>query len=129
MYGCISRGKSGVNTFGDKLKALRTKTGKSQATVAKELGISQTYVAALELRDTPPKTKIVRLLVDYFKVNPSYFQNNPHAPTDEDMERRLGIAEMWIEDIRQGRKTDYSEQGEAIRQVLSEMRRTIDDDF
>lgn len=59
--------------FGKKFRELREKTGKSQAEVAKDMGVSQSSVSGWELRSTVPRGDILRMIADYFSISEHYF--------------------------------------------------------
>ena len=59
--------------FGDKLLVLRKELDKSQADVAKGLGISQSSLSALEQRESAPRQEVLDKLCEYFQVEITYF--------------------------------------------------------
>lgn len=69
------------NDFGDKLRALRLKIGKSQSEVAQEIEelfgesirMSQSTISALEQRETAPREDVLEVLAHYFHVPIMYF--------------------------------------------------------
>lgn len=72
--------RSNRGSFGNRLRLLRRRTGKTQLEVAQELkvaypnfAISQANVSHLERRDSAPRADVVKILADYFGVQPAYF--------------------------------------------------------
>jgi len=67
--------------FGEKLKELRQRAGKSQEEVVKELTemfygqahISQSTLSALEQRRTAPREAVLQVLAEYYDVPITYF--------------------------------------------------------
>lgn len=55
----------------DKLKELREEAGKSQMTVAKETGISQSSIARWELGASEPRATDIRILCSYYNITPN----------------------------------------------------------
>jgi transcriptional regulator with XRE-family HTH domain len=60
--------------FGEKLKTLREERNLSQAELAKELGLAQTYVSALERRADLPRHATLELIAEYFRLPISSFK-------------------------------------------------------
>lgn len=90
-------------TFGEILKELRKKTGKSQTEVAEEIAqmfpgemrISQTTLSLLEQRSDPPRKDIIEMLAQYYEVPIGYF-TNPDMTTPKGVE----IAKNYLEELR-----------------------------
>lgn len=68
-----------VGYFGERLKSLRRRTGKTQLEVAQalklahpDLAISQANVSHLEKRDLVPRPDVLKILADYFGVSVDY---------------------------------------------------------
>lgn len=85
--------------FGDKLRELRKRTGKTQQMVVSEMSarypdvrISQTTVSAWESRDSTPRGKVLAVICDYYGVQPAYFF--------DDRDLRMDRARQWIEGKR-----------------------------
>lgn len=69
-----------MDTFGDRLKALRLERGLSQAAMVKDMAkryphakISQAWLSTLEKRPTAPREDLLRTLADYYGVGVGYF--------------------------------------------------------
>ncbi len=80
-----------ARSFGERLKTLRRRTGKTQLEVAQELkaqnpdlAISQANFSHLEQRKTAPRPAILETLADYFGVKVDYFLRDE----DESFESR-----------------------------------------
>jgi len=56
-------------TFGELLKDLRLKKGKSIKTLGQELGLNYTYISKLENSKVNPSPKNVKKISRYFKYN------------------------------------------------------------
>ncbi len=54
--------------FGETIKELRSERGISQATLAKQIGVSQSAVNSWEREINEPKASYIVLLADYFGV-------------------------------------------------------------
>lgn len=128
--------------FGEKLKLLRTQTGKSQTEVAEEISarfprfkISQAYLSILEKKKTAPREEFLDVLSRYFDVSTSYFLSDTNLP-DEALDRRLAVAEKWIETARSAptsgkivaRAEGHRREDDEISRSLEEMRRKYQDD-
>jgi transcriptional regulator with XRE-family HTH domain len=93
--------------FGEKLKRLRKKTGKSQMQVVKELAemvpselrLSQTTLSVLENRETAPREEILDILSRYYNVPITYF-------FESDERNRVHDALKYLNDLQ---KRDFSE--------------------
>ena len=92
-------------TFGEKLQALRQRTGMSQDALAERLNVSRQAVSRWERDETMPETDKVVALADIFGVTTDYLlrpqtqQQTPpedepprsgHAPAGQDTISRLG---------------------------------------
>ena len=92
-------------TFGEKLQALRQRTGMSQDALAERLNVSRQAVSRWERDETMPETDKVVALADIFGVTTDYLlrpqtQQQPppeaqpprsaHAPAGQDTISRLG---------------------------------------
>jgi len=84
-------------TFGQRLKMLRLNEGLSQAKLAVNLdGISQTYLSALEKRETAPRQEILEKLGRYFCV-PIFYWYGDTLPTTVIKDTMRDVTE--IEDV------------------------------
>ena len=92
-------------TFGEKLQAMRQRTGMSQDALAERLNVSRQAVSRWERDETMPETDKVVALADIFGVTTDYLlrpqtqQQTPpedqpprsgHAPAGQDTISRLG---------------------------------------
>ena len=92
-------------TFGEKLQALRQRTGMSQDALAERLNVSRQAVSRWERDETMPETDKVVALADIFGVTTDYLlrpqtqqqtppedqpPRNGHAPAGQDTISRLG---------------------------------------
>lgn len=59
--------------FGTQLKELRQQSGLSQQELANAVGLAQTYISALENRESLPRAETLTILTEYFGVSVSYF--------------------------------------------------------
>ena len=91
-----------VESFGQKLKDLRARIGKTQVEVSAEIAvmfpdirISQTTLSAWEQRDSAPRGEVLEYLAQYFSVPQKYFfeGNEEHS--------RLALAKAHLERLRQ----------------------------
>ena len=89
-----------LKTFGEKLKDLRIRAGKSQTEAANEIAlqfpnrirISQTTLSTLEQRTEPPRYEVVQVLAEFFGVPPTYF--------DPQNTERIEGARAYLEMLR-----------------------------
>ena len=58
--------------LGIKIKKLRNEKGISQNKLAKELGVSDSFISRLENNDVDPSLKTLNKIVEYFKVELAY---------------------------------------------------------
>lgn len=108
-------------TFGEKLKALRMKSGKSQIEVVTDIermfgsskSISQTTLSNLELRASPPRKEVVELLASYYQIPVSYFLDNEETESAEDNR------EMTREYLRSLSARNYTSQVAAHRHDIA----------
>jgi transcriptional regulator with XRE-family HTH domain len=97
-----------MTAFGERLRRLRSRTGKTQAKVAAEISelfpsntLTQTGLSALENRETAPREAVLRVLSEYYGVPLSYFVENTDVKEEEQKARRRR-ALSYIEEIRKG---------------------------
>lgn len=126
-----------MSSFGERLKRLRDKTGKTQAEVAAEISarfpdnqISQTGLSALENRDTAPRETVLRILSNYYHVSPTYFLEDQQKIEQERRSRRQRALE-YINEISHGNTAHSSRvsahsmrfrrRGDRIQEVLEKI--------
>lgn len=88
--------------FGEKLKALRNATGKSQALVVLEIShfypnarISQTYLSALENRADAPREEVCTILAKYYNVDLLFFYDRSEQRKADGVE----VAKHWLKRV------------------------------
>lgn len=93
--------------FGEKLRALRTDAGMTQAELARRLSITKSVVSYYELSERTPSPDILIKLADIFHVTTDYLLGIDHKKvidvsdlTDEDMRFIL----VTIETLRKKNK-------------------------
>lgn len=93
--------------FGEKLRALRTDAGMTQAELARRLSITKSVVSYYELSERTPSPDILIKLADIFHVTTDYLLGIDHKKvidvsdlTDEDMRFIL----VTIETLRRKNK-------------------------
>lgn len=59
-------------TFGERLKALRLKKGVAEVEIAKELGVTQSYISKLENGIKSPANGMLIALAKYYGVTTDY---------------------------------------------------------
>jgi transcriptional regulator with XRE-family HTH domain len=69
-----------MNSFGERLRELRKRTGLSQAEIAelinqqfRDTRMSQTTLSALEQRVSAPRQEVIEMLAEYYNVPITYF--------------------------------------------------------
>jgi transcriptional regulator with XRE-family HTH domain len=137
-------------TFGDRLKALRARAGKSQGEVASEINqrygehirLTQTKLSLLEQRETLPRQEILEIFADYFHIPIGYFFSpirkeqldaaRDYVQTRLDSEparryleklvkARIDDGPMWA------RTTEFRRQGDDIERDLADLPNNIPD--
>ena len=99
--------------FGRRLRALRTKTSKSQADLAVETGIQQTRISFLERQDNAPKEEVVQVFANHFSVPITYFYGNePEQPNQNTIN--------YIESLK-NEPVDENQDIEVIMHSISEL--------
>ena len=61
-----------AETFGERLKALRTETKKSQVQLAGEIGVGKSIISLWELNQCEPTLSNLKALAEFFHVNIDY---------------------------------------------------------
>jgi transcriptional regulator with XRE-family HTH domain len=89
--------------FGEKLKGLRIKSGKSQGEVVREMTVmfreqirmSQSTLSALEQRETAPREDVLDILCKYYDVPIAYFFDR----SDSNVSKAINV-KGYIEALR-----------------------------
>lgn len=87
--------------YGEKIKELRTKTGKTQEDVAKYLGVAPQTVYKYEKEINEPDTTTLSKLADYFNVSVDEILGrtiNEPIPIAASMKNGLDISDMGEND-------------------------------
>ena len=98
-------------SFGDVIKALRTKAGLSQKKLANALGVSQQAVARWEIDNYAPTADTLAKIADYFGVTIDYL-----------LERSATPGQNYI-DFPVGYETLTDEEKEIINNLIEKFRK------
>lgn len=71
-----------MNTLGERLKELRTFHEVTQAELAEEIFVSESYIALIESDKRNPSTEIIGKLADYFRISTDYLLNGNRSEDD-----------------------------------------------
>lgn len=90
-------------TFGEKLKALRRNSGKSQFDVVdemerlfgKQIRISQATISTLEQRSSAPRQQVLEILAQYYQVPITYF-----FEVEDEKEEKLDLAKKYLDSLK-----------------------------
>lgn len=82
-------------TFGEKLQALRQKSGMSQDALAEKLNVSRQAVSRWERDETMPETEKVILIADLFGVTTDYLLRQTEKKTRPAVEQKKD----WIDKL------------------------------
>jgi transcriptional regulator with XRE-family HTH domain len=129
-------------SFGQKLKHLRENSGKSQTKVVSELNenfpdfsISQTYLSALENKDSAPREELLEIFAEYFGVPITYFVE--HIPNSNKSRSGIELAKEWLKTIRKStvgkgksfaRAEGYQSENDEVSNSLKDMMDNYDDE-
>ncbi len=122
-----------MSGFGERLKRLRNRTGKTQAEVAAEISehfpknkISQTGLSSLENRATAPREDVLSILAEYYGVRTNYFF--AAEKTDAEKHSQRSRALEYVDEVKRreiastGRisahASRFRQQGDPIQKVL-----------
>lgn len=90
-----------MKSFGQKLKLLRMKTGKSQLEVSQEIilfypesKLTQTNISRLERQESAPREDVLHVLAEYYGVDINYFYS--YETFDRMKEARAYIDEIKL---------------------------------
>ena len=98
-----------METFGTRLRKLRTREGLTQKQLGEKFGISESAVGMYERDQREPSLDLVRKFADYFQVSMDYImgrdfqarENQPRYPGEEDWtEEERKLAEAFIRTLR-----------------------------
>lgn len=71
-----------MDTLGDRLRGLRAEHEITQAELAENIFVSESYIALIESDKRNPSTEIISKLSDYFEVSTDYLLNGSYSEDD-----------------------------------------------
>ena len=86
---CLQRIAINMATLGEKLKAKRTQTGKSLDALAKDAGLSKSYLWELENRESPkPSLDKLQAIASALNIDVAFFMDDSIEDLQEDLKDR-----------------------------------------
>lgn len=71
-----------MDTLGDRLRGLRAEHEITQAELAENIFVSESYIALIESDKRNPSTEIIGKMSDYFEVSTDYLLNGSYSEDD-----------------------------------------------